>query len=142
MKIELAIEEYQCSGCVAGGDTKCGIYKQGEHHSGCTKHVAGTIVYPGVGTIFLGMPKGFNRMGPYSGMKIHMFTSYADFMEKWNGYNMWNIPVWKYRNENGHIFLRGLSPRNNCPLLHIILEDCLEKFDCLEITQKDLDEMD
>jgi hypothetical protein len=33
-------------------------------------------------------------------------------------------------------------PRKNEPFLHIYLENCLDKIDCLEITEEDINQMD
>jgi len=142
-----AIEEYQCPGCMAGSDITC--FKKDDEglSSACGNHRAGTAAV-GIGKFFLGMPKGFNRLGAGFGgdknLRIDMFETYDDSWAKNDdaGYKKWNIPVWKYKNKNGHTMLRGLSPRNNSSFLHVILEDCMDKFDCLEITQDDVDGMD
>jgi hypothetical protein len=33
-------------------------------------------------------------------------------------------------------------PRRNEPFIHVFLENCIEKINCLEITQDDVDGMD
>ena len=135
--VKKAIEEYQCSGCISGHNIEC----FGESESGgcgCGKHYAGTMVLPMIGKIFLGMPKGFNRLGEFVNAKPSIFEKFED---GW-GYNKFNYPVWKYLNENGHTVVRGLCPRINVPFIHIFLEDCREKIDCLEITDADIKEMD
>ena len=137
-KIKNAIEEYQCSGCVAGSDTSCfSPYTIGV---GCGKHCAGTTIW-GSGKIFLGMPTGFNRLGESEKLIPVIFEKFDS-----SEYNKFNIPVWKYL-KDGHTFVRGFRPRRNETFLHIFLEDCLNKFtgfgiDCLEITETDIDEMD
>jgi hypothetical protein len=136
-KVKKAIEEYQCSGCQCGSDTSC-FSKNDETEVGCGKHHAGTFM-TGVGKLFLGMPKGFNRVGHFESMKINIFEKFEGC--DWE-YNMWNIPCWKFKNEFGHTIVRGLMPRRNEPFLHIYLEDCLDKINCLEITQKDVEGMD
>ena len=130
-----AIEEYQCSGCVSGCDISC-FEKDYTAGIGCGKHRAGTFCL-GVGSMFLGMPKGFNRLGQLSGMQPSIYATYTE-----GHYDMWNIPVWKYKNPIGHTFVRGIRPRKNEPFLDIFLEDCLEKIDCLLITQDDVNCMD
>jgi hypothetical protein len=131
-----AIEEYQCSGCVVGGDTSC--YEPSENGGvGCSKHHAGT--FSATGNFYLGLPKGFCRLGEFRKMKPNIFKTFES--SSWD-YDKWNIPAWKYRSENGHVLVRGLMPRINEPFLHIFLEDCMDKINCLEITQKDIDEMD
>lgn len=136
--VKNAIEEYQCSGCMNGGGISC--FEQNKVGGiGCGKHRAGTIVSGGIGKIFLGMPKGFNRLGEYNDMKPIIWDKFKD--SNWE-YNQFNRPVWKYLNESGHTIVRGLMPRRNEPFLHIYLENCMDKIDCLEITQEDIDKMD
>jgi len=127
MKLEIknAIESYQCPGCVVGSDITC--FEKADNDKGCNKHVAGTMIFPIIGKIFLGMSKGFNRIGSYNEMPLQIFEYYEDF-----GYNHLNIPVWKHLNENGHTLIRGISPRINKPFLHVILEDCMEKVNCID----------
>jgi hypothetical protein len=133
-KIKDAIEKYQCSGCVCGSDVSC--YKPSETEA-CGKHVVGTAV-TGIGKIFLGMPKGFNRLGPAETMAINIFKSISD---GWK-FDFLNIPVWKYLDSNGNTIVRGISPRINSPFLHVFLGDCMDNIDCAEITNDDLDGMD
>lgn len=134
-KFKLAIEEYQCSGCISGSDISC--FKNNTNGSiGCGNHHSGTIT--SVGTIFLGMPKGFNRLG----RSILTLNIYATFESCDWKYDMWNIPVWKHLSKNGHTFVRGIIPRNNEPFIHIFLENCIDQINCLEITQDDIDYMD
>jgi hypothetical protein len=135
-KFQKAIEEYQCSGCVSGSDIEC--FKNHDGGIGCGKHHAGTIA-PGIGNFFLGMPKGFDRLGENTKMKPYMFENWESF--DW-GYDKFNIPVWKFKNENGHTLVRGMMPRRNESFIHIILEDCIDKIECRELTQEDIDEMD
>jgi len=129
-----AIREYQCPGCVSGDDFKC--YQSGDSLA-CFKHCPGTIV-PTVGKIFLGMPKGFSRLGT-SNLKIMIYKTFE--RSEWIS-DKWNVPVWKYLNKNGHTLIRGLSPRLNESFLYIFLEDCIDKIHCIEITQDDVDYMD
>jgi len=141
-----AIEEYQCSGCMSGCDISCFEPDTTRETAACGGHRAGTLI-SGIGKIFLGMPKGFNRLGVGFGgdenLKLDIFEKYEDgWGEGPTGYTKWNIPVWKYKNKEGHTIIRGLSPRNNRPFLQVFLEDCMDKFNCLEITQEDVDAMD
>lgn len=140
MNIKEAIKEYQCPGCVCGSDLECGSYKNADTGQGCGGHVAGTMI-GGLGTIFLGLFTGFNRLGPDNRMLLTIFETQAQ-QEKIFSYDMFNIPTWKYRNEEGHIFIRGLSPRINRPFLHVILKGNFESIKCLEITKNQLAEMD
>jgi len=139
MKVEFknAIEEYQCSGCMIGGDVSC--FKENNTGGiGCGKHTAGTVIIP-IGTILLGMPKGFNRIGQYTDLKPNIYETFES--SDWT-YDKWNIPTWKFLSPEGHTFVRGISPRTNKPWIHVFLENCISKINCLEITQSDIDFMD
>lgn len=105
---------------------------------GCGHHFAGTVVGL-LGKIFLGLPKGFNRLGVYEGLKPNIYEKFED--SEWK-YNKWNIPVWKFLNKDGHTLVRGFMPRLSEPFIHVFLEDCMAKINCLEITQADVEEMD
>lgn len=137
-KFKIAVEKYQCPGCVSGCDISC--FETNETGGiGCGKHHAGTLVLPGVGNIFLGIPKGFNRLGEYKSMKPNIYETFEG--SEWT-YDKWNVPIWKYLSADKHTFVRGICPRVNRPFLHIFLEDCIEKIDCLRIYQDDVDGMD
>lgn len=134
--VKKAVEEYQCSGCVCGSDTEC--YEGQETTLSCGKHVAGTNIFPSVGRIFLGMPKGFDRFGSCDNLKIHIFENLSD---GWD-YDLFNVPVWKHLNNNGHTIVRGICPRINDPWIHIYISDCIADIDCREVTLTDIEEMD
>ena len=136
-KVKEAIERYQCSGCTVGGDTSC--FEEQNSGVGCARHLAGTFIYPIIGGIFLGMPKGFNRIGNDSSLKPHIYASYES--SDWS-YDKWNIPVWKYLSPDGHTFVRGMIPRINATFIHVFLENCIDRIDCLEVTNEDIDYMD
>ena len=143
-KFKNAIEEYQCPGCISGSDVKCGKYIKCAWSNSCSAHHAATSIGISI-KIFLGMPKGFNRTGVGLGEEnkliIDIFESFDAKQSGWE-YDKFNIPVWKYLNENGHTLVRGLSPRNNSPFLHVILEDCMDKIECFEVTEQHISEMD
>jgi hypothetical protein len=128
------IETYQCPGCVCGSDVSC--FEVGNQLE-CGKHVAGTRI-SGIGRVFLGMTKGFNLLGSADNLKI---TGFKRLKDGW-GFDKFNIPVWKFKDDHGNTIVRGLSPRINEPFLHIFMEDCIGYIDCLEITVADMDEMD
>lgn len=133
--IKNAVENYQCSGCTNGSDISC--YEKG-YNQECGKHSAGTFI-GGQGRIFLGMPRGFNRAGPASeNVKIYIFEKWED---SWSG-DKFNVPVWKHLDDQGNVLIRGISPRINLPYYHIILEDCMDKVECIEITKEDMEDMD
>ena len=134
------IEVYQCPGCVCGHNIKC--FKKDEIGIGCGAHVAGTNVFPLVGRLFLGMPKGFNRVGPVDKFKLSIFEDYENMVDETRFYDELNIPVWKCLDEHGNTLIRGLSPRINTPFLHIILGNNIDKIDCFETKTKMLNQID
>lgn len=128
------IENYQCAGCVNGHNFKC--YVKGEFLE-CEKHCPGTM-FLGQGMIFLGLPKGFNRLGPVTEMRLKILSD----INVWGEYDKYNIPVWKYLDEYGNTLVRGLQPRLNDTFLHIYIGDQRDKINCLEITNEDIEYMD
>lgn len=131
-----AVEKYQCMGCTRGSDISCFQKHRREEDKCCSAHSAGTFL-SGIGKILLGMPKGFNRLSFSEKTEVNIFDKFED---GW-GYNKFNVPTWKYLYE-GHTLVRGLSPRTNYPFIHVFLEDCRDKIDCIEITDDDIKAMD
>ncbi len=141
-KVSSAVERYQCSGCISGHDTSCFKANENAGGVGCGEHFSGTII-SGVGKVFLGLPKGFNRLGHLENMKPIIFKSFKDFTESdWKEYNNFNRPVWKHLDKHGNTLVRGLMPRINKPFLHIFLENCISQIHCLEISKEDIENMD
>lgn len=130
-----AIETYQCLGCISGYDVSC--FEKHFYGIGCGKHGAGTIL-SGIGLVFLGMPKGFCRLGANDKTRILIYKFFADF----GGYDNWNIPTWKHLDENGNTLVRWMSPRTNYTGIHVFLENCLDKINCYEVTADDIEDMD
>lgn len=131
-------EKYQCPGCVNGSDSSCGKHKRSLAHDGCDANYPGTME-AGVGSMFLGLPRGFNRLGVYPDMKIEIYKSdlhIADIFDKFQ------VPVWKTKYQ-GDTLVRGLRPRKNEPFLVVIQGQ--SKFDtikCREITEEERAKMD
>lgn len=141
-KVKKAVERYQCSGCISGCNIKCYEPTIPGDGDGCGKHFSGTTII-GIGKVFLGLPKGFNRLGHLHNMKPLIFKSFNDFTETgWSNYDKFNITVWKHLDEHGNTLVRGMIPRKNETFLHIFLENCIDKINCLEISQEDIEEMD
>lgn len=133
------VNEYQCPGCVCGSSTDDGCFKEADGKSiSCQKHCAGTMAMPVVGRFFLGMPKGFNRIGTQKDLKIEIFKTQAEQEAQWV-YNEYNVPVWKHKNKAGHIFIRGYMPRINEGFIHIILKGDYDKIKAFEIDIKSID---
>lgn len=143
MKLKKApkeIREYQCSGCIKGCGDNC--YKKCKENLSCEKHYAGTFATR-IGNFYLGMPKGFNRIGKCKEMILNIYKSYEEKDKSWK-YDKFNVPTWKYCNGIGHVFVRGISPRINAPFIHVILKCSEKEFDkinCLKITKEDMDGM-
>lgn len=133
--IKKAIENYQCAGCMVGGDTSC--FHTDNIGIGCGQHYSGTSI-GGIGKIFLGLPKSFSRLGDSKDMRPKIFNKFSEY----GNYDKWNVACWKYKNEEGHTLVRGLMPRRNEPFIHIFLEDCLDKVNCYELTEEDINYMD
>ena len=128
---------YQCPGCVCGPDEEC--FKKANGKSvACQKHVAGTMGIPFPGKFFLGMPKGFNRIGTQKELKIEIYKTQSDQEAQWS-YDHCNVPVWKHQNKEGHIFIRGYMPRLNEGFIHIILKGDYKSIDAHEIDLNDID---
>lgn len=137
--IKNAIKEYQCSGCGIGGGNNLSCFQPNENGGvGCGKHSAVTYIQ-NIGCVLLGMSKGFNRLGAFEKMRPKIFETYEN--SNWE-YDIWNIPVWKYLSKDGHTFVRGLIPRRNEPFIHVFLENCMDKINCYEISEENINYMD
>ena len=131
-------EIYQCHGCLTG--PKEGCYKAAKAGIGCDSHYPGTMV-SNEGTIFVGLPKGFNRLGDSRTIKVSIFESIEQPQGHWP-YDKFNVPVWKYKNAAGHIIIRGLCPRINQGFIHVIAKGDFGSIDCLAVTEQDIERMD
>ncbi len=137
MKDEIrdAIKKYQCCGCVCG--TAIDHCFEKSNTLACDRHCAGTRIL-GLGKIFLGMPKGFSRLGLDDRMSIWIYQDVKNFK-----YDKFNIPVWKHKNKEGHIFVRGFMPRMNTGFLQVFLAGDFNSIPApTEITEDDMKEMD
>lgn len=151
-----AIEQYQCPGCVHGSDVQCGKFKPADAGVGCGEHSPATYIMPGVGKIFLGMPRGFNRMGGIDNrMTLYIYEDLAQLhgikpeaevasvkdLPTW--YTKFNVPVWKHLTKEGHILVKGMYPRISQNFLQVILSHKgFETINCLEISTAEIAEMD
>jgi len=139
--IKDAILEYQCFGCLHGSNIDCGECVKSNIGVGCQSHTPATLDSM-MRNFYLGMPKGFNKIGPQNEYYLNIFENDTQQRQHFP-YNWLNVPVWKYKNNKGHIFVKGLSPRINMPFLHIILEGNIDNIDnCIEITENELKEID
>ena len=139
MTNEDAVKEYQCSGCVGGPYEKC--FTKKPDGAGCAKHCPGTMMMP-IGKIFLGMPRGFNRLGAVEKMPLDIFESIEKKNEQWGTFDDMNIPTWKYLDGFGNTFVRGHSPRTNGTFTMVIMGDCREAINCFEVTNELMKKID
>lgn len=111
------VKEFQCAGCVIGGDTDCGKYTPYQDGTaGCMAHIMGTTTPTknGIVSFALGLPKGFNRGGRcwsdkhrwHSAMYIRLFPK-GDTLPV---YDFLNVPVWAMERD-GFLFVRTAMPR-------------------------------
>lgn len=139
MTNEEAVKEYQCPGCASGPYEEC--FTKVSNGIGCAKHCPGTMIIP-IGKVFLGLPRGFSRLGSVESMALDIFESIEKKNEQWGTYDHFNVPTWKHLDEHGNTLIRGHSPRTNGTFIQVILGDCRETVDCIEITKEMLDKMD
>ncbi len=111
---EEMVKEFQCPGCTRGM-FEDGCYKPDEETFACAVHSAGTIL-AGAGNINLGLPKGFNRLGPIDTKlfpnNIRLFTNLPD-------YDKFNVAVWAME-QNGYLLVRCYCPRINLTYVDVI----------------------
>jgi len=144
-KEQAAIQEYQCIGCLNGPYPKC--FVKSSAGVGCKKQFAGSTkaMTTNEGTlmrrIFLSLPNGFCNLGEQKDMRIFIFKNLKQQQEQWN-YDMYNIPVWKHKMEDGNLLVRGYMPRLNMGFIHIILDGNLDDINAIEITEEKMKEMD
>ena len=136
------ISTYQCPGCMQGPEPEsCPAFRQGE--SGCLGHCVGTLGF-GQGRLFLGLPKGFNRLGTSKSDTFQIYESAAAFDDAIDPDKaVFNVVVWKYLDENGNTLIRLYSPRINYGCAMVIRGDHLDKFPAaLLITDELIGSMD
>lgn len=127
------IDTFQCPGCVCGLNTgNCEVSKFSliEFGSGsglrCVGHAPGTNIGGVVsGLLYLGMPKGFNRVGlryiqdsktdeEKTASRIRLFIAPDN-----PGWNKFNVPVWAMV-KDGHLFVRTMCPRINFTWVDVV----------------------
>jgi len=125
MNYKQMVEEFQCPGCVSGGNTKCGQYKPNDDPlcGGCLNHVLGTQI--GLGNpVALGLPKGFCKSA------VNWDTTPPERRFKMNirlwlqgthpGWNHLNVPVWVLEQRDGFLFVRTFCPRVDTSYVDVI----------------------
>lgn len=112
------IEKFQCPGCVCGSSTDDGCFESEGFNLACGAHIPGTSVYPIVGCVNLGLPKGFNRNGPIDKRIQHSIIRLFESLPE-NHYDKFNVPVWAMEYE-GYLFVRVYLPRINVTFVDVI----------------------
>lgn len=137
------IEQFQCPGCVAGSDTKCGSYESmGYGYATCKAHVLGTFVL-GVGNFAIGLPKGFCKSGwiPNTDTSLSTMSIRCWVKGKKPEYDHFNVPVWALE-KDGFLFVRVYLPRVNMTIVDIIEGGTLDMVPNAIDVSKFYDEMD
>jgi hypothetical protein len=125
-ELPLLGESYQCPGCMLGSNTKCGAYTPANKHdnAACMKHAPGTTIFPVIGSLLLGLPKGFNRI-----LKSDRKEEYVRIIPVGTklGYDHLNVPVWCM--EHGcNLVVRTYSPRIDRTMIDVLEGMTLESF--------------
>lgn len=102
------VQEYQCSGCVYGPYPSC--FAKGKFLE-CSNHKPGTIVNSPINTIFLGMPKGFNKAFLHNKVFYCKDSMDLDFLNK---------AVCKQKMPDGRFAIFVVSPRVNDVRFYIL----------------------
>jgi hypothetical protein len=127
------VERYQCRGCVSGSYGEC--FEQSYYYNlSCENFVVGAPKTP-KWEVLPTLPNGFNRITDKTEIGIYDHFEPSEF-------DQFNIPIWKYLSPEKHTYVRGLSPRVSRLFIYIYTIDVLSQIDCVEITDKMIEEMD
>jgi hypothetical protein len=140
------VEKFQCPGCVAGINAQCGAFDlQGTPQEGqtCAGWRPGTTSV-GIGSIALGLPKGFNHLGclrfaqeaaakkKRHSLVIRLFTRdvYQEMLHQPADEpdllsSDLNVPVWAME-EDGYLFVRMFAPRVGWHWIDVIRDGTLD----------------
>ncbi len=118
------IGEMQCPGCTCGCEPaiECESFKPDDEYGfRCAGHSAGTMIMPGIGFIYLGLPKGFNRVGAD---RIKGDNERSNNIRLWLSpdkpdWNHLNVPVWAMEKE-GYLYVRTMCPRINMNFVDVV----------------------
>jgi hypothetical protein len=121
------ITEFQCAGCVNGSSPDDGCFIKEEVSLSCDNHIARNNVLPIIGTINLGLPIGFNRLGPIDTSKQKNNIRLYDSMPK-DHWDKFNIPVWAME-KDGYLFVRTYLPRTNVTWVDVIKDGKINEVD-------------
>lgn len=144
--IELeVIGEMQCPGCTCGcaPANECESFKPDrEFGFRCDAHSGGTPI-TGMGWIYLGLPKGFNRVGAFRAkgdndrsnnirLWIHPNAPFFDNL---------SVPVWAME-KDGYLYVRTYLPRINLTFVDVIKGGTMELVPGAENVAEFIDEID
>jgi hypothetical protein len=135
------IEEFQCPGCMHGHNIECVELDSSDGNFCCKKHYPATTIMPFVGPINLGLPKGFNRIGPVdkslSKPLIRLWPEKSHFK-----YDKFNIAAWAME-KDGYLFVRCYMPRLNWTFVDVIQNGTIKEIcpDAVDVG-KFIDEID
>jgi len=118
MTPEEMISEFLCPGCTNGTHpcTECPDYEpNNDYGHNCEKHSPGTFI-AGIGAVYLGLPKGFNRVGLDS-VKGQKFRGQVRLWTRGTkpDFDHLNVPVWAMEKDG-----RTYSPRVNLTYIDVI----------------------
>lgn len=117
------IEEFHCPGCVCGSNLKCGAFKFRTEIAPyawfrCDAQAPGTRVFLG-GLSHLGMPKGFNKVGPREDGESTNVRLALDAPPTNTAWDKLNVAVWAMV-KDGFLFVRTFVPRRNFGMIDVI----------------------
>lgn len=123
------IGEMQCPGCTCGcaPAAECESFKPSNEYGFCCEgHSSGTMM-SGVGWIYLGLPKGFNRVGAY---RAKGDSERRNNIRLWiapdiPGWDFLNVPIWAME-EDGFLYVRTYCPRINTNFVDIVKGGTME----------------
>ena len=122
------IEQFQCPGCVCGGDTECEAFtfESLPNMFRCKAHVPGTTIVPG-GRVSLGLPKGFDKVGMLiERERDERSTNIRFLINPLKEYDHLNVPVWAME-KDGFLFIRTMCPRLNYTYVDIVKNGDMHK---------------
>jgi len=117
-KIEM-IKKFQCPGCSLDC-SNIEIKESGKEMFRCESHSAGTIL-GGVGKIYLGMPKGFDKVGAIKNNLDEETTTNIRFHSEkdYSFFDKFNLPICA-REVDGYLFIRTFCWRINRSYIDVI----------------------
>jgi len=119
----LVIGEMQCPGCTCGcaPAAECESFKPSNDYGfKCEGHSSGTIL-SGVGYVYLGLPKGFNRVGAFrakgddktlNNIRLWIYPAIPEW-------DFLNVPIWAME-KDGFLYVKTYCPRINVNYVDVV----------------------